>query len=364
MEGIMQISASLIHPPTGVQVAQRSKWYDLLIMSALFGIALGIFALNWRFSFTNGAYGTIGGESTLGALRVLHGELPYRDFWTLYAPGHFYLLALIFRLFGTTLMVEVVAASVFCALAGSACYWLIYRVTQRRVLGVAAATVFVAALINSDYYYYRFETYPPTILSLFLSLILVVAYYQTPRLRYLVLAGLMTGLIAIFKHDVGAYTAIAVSAGLIVYHSLNQAKPLAAWRSLFWQLLVYGACVLAMVLPVVIFFAIVAGHDAWQDIVVFPLTDWRFSRPENYPSLLPFDLYTPSLSELIDNLFNYVKFTVPFVLNVLGLVTIGLAIRQRQAFYAAIATTFWVAFWFHFSGAHLQINTHIITMAA
>ena len=30
----------------------------------------------------------------LNATNILHGDIPYRDFWTLYAPGYYYLLAL------------------------------------------------------------------------------------------------------------------------------------------------------------------------------------------------------------------------------------------------------------------------------
>ena len=42
----------------------------------------------------------------VGADRVLHGEMPYRDFWTLYGPGSFYLLAGLFRVFGEFALVE------------------------------------------------------------------------------------------------------------------------------------------------------------------------------------------------------------------------------------------------------------------
>ena len=37
-----------------------------------------------------------------GALRVFHGELPYRDFWTMYGPGSFYLTSFLYYMFGTS----------------------------------------------------------------------------------------------------------------------------------------------------------------------------------------------------------------------------------------------------------------------
>src|SRR5262245_39669877 len=93
---------------------KRHRWAAHVL---LFAAVVGVFASNWRFAFTNGYFDTIGGASTIGAMRVLFGEIPYRDFWTSMAPGSFYLLAFLFRLFGTELMVEVIASSILCALA-------------------------------------------------------------------------------------------------------------------------------------------------------------------------------------------------------------------------------------------------------
>src|SRR5262244_1605743 len=40
-----------------------------------------------------------------GAERILHGEVPYRDFFSFYTPGSFYLIALLFSVFGDSFAV-------------------------------------------------------------------------------------------------------------------------------------------------------------------------------------------------------------------------------------------------------------------
>src|SRR4029434_508065 len=67
------------------------------------------------------------GKIVVGAERILEGEIPYRDFWTMYAPGQFYLLALMFKIFGTHLLVEVIATSIVCAAAACVCYRLVFN---------------------------------------------------------------------------------------------------------------------------------------------------------------------------------------------------------------------------------------------
>src|SRR5260370_34153395 len=74
-----------------------------------------------------------------GAERILRGEVPYRDFFSFYTPGSFYLVALVFRIFGDSL----VAARLSLAVAGTVCslvtYLLARRVCPRGIALFAAA---------------------------------------------------------------------------------------------------------------------------------------------------------------------------------------------------------------------------------
>jgi hypothetical protein len=44
------------------------------------------------------------GLGLAGADRVIHGDLPYRNFWAIYCPGGYYLVGGLFLLFGPSVI--------------------------------------------------------------------------------------------------------------------------------------------------------------------------------------------------------------------------------------------------------------------
>ena len=63
-----------------------------------------------------------------GAERVSEGDMPYRDFWTIYAPGHFYLLSALMNLFGWTVLSERIISTVFLFILG-----LLVFITSKKI---------------------------------------------------------------------------------------------------------------------------------------------------------------------------------------------------------------------------------------
>jgi hypothetical protein len=328
---------------------------EALFTAALFAIVLGFYSLTWF-------QGLNVGVSTIGAERVLRGEIPYRDFWTMYAPGHFYLLALLFRIFGTHVLVETVATSVVCAAAGLLFYRLVFNLTGRRLAGIACMGIFLVATHNAGYFKFL-GSYPTAILSILAALNFMALHYKSGKTAPLMAAGFATGAAVVFKHDVGGYTAIAIAAGLLAHHFIASAEREHRARPLLSKLTSYGVGFAVVVLPVYGFFAVVAGKDLWHDLVVFPLTDFRFARPEHYPGLFEINIRGASSLKILSELFTYVTFALPFLLFLCGLFATGLAVLRRSPVYAALGVTSAVAYLLHYSAAHVQINTHIISMS-
>src|SRR5688572_8142355 len=80
-----------------------------------------------------------------GALHWLEGELPYRGFWTLYAPGSSALLAGLFALFGKHLIVAAIAGVVVLAAACGALTALLKRCGVAPQPAAGAALLFAAS---------------------------------------------------------------------------------------------------------------------------------------------------------------------------------------------------------------------------
>jgi hypothetical protein len=333
---------------------------ERLIGFAVFIGALLLFSLYWPYSLSNWFYNLKGGVSTVGAERVLSGDIPYRDFWTMYAPGHFYLLALLFLVFGNHLLVEVIVASIISASAAYICYRIVVGIVNQRFLGIASAAVFTGSMYTTGYFK-RLGSYPPAIFLILLALFLMILYYQNQKIKFLVLSGLSVGLSIVIKHDIGIYSVIAILFGLFV-HQISASD--INFRNLqIRKFVFYLGSTAIPVIPIFIVFAALAGRQMLEDLLIFPMTDFRFARPQVYPGILPVGVFSKSPLTFVENLTRYINFTTPYFLFLLGVSAIGMAIISRSHKKIVLGVTFVVAYLFHFGAAHVQVNTHIVSMS-
>jgi hypothetical protein len=280
----------------------------------------------------------------------------------MYAPGSYYLLALLFTLFGNHYLVSTIAASMLCAAAACMSYLLIFDLLGRKGPALVCALVFFAASY-STVYYLSLGPYPPTILLVLFALYSMMHYYRSARIAWLFSAGLATGATIVFKHDVGGYTAIAISAGLFVAYLPRVRSSLDLALSPVRAFLLFAAAVALVAVPVALYFAILAGPDMWRDLIVFPATDFQHARGEHYPDLIPANLHNEWWLRTVFNFMNYLKFTLPFLMFVVALGGLLAAYFARNGKYVAIMATFALAYLLHYSSAHVQINTNVITLA-
>jgi hypothetical protein len=218
------------------------------------------------------------GSTAAQALRIINGELIYRDFFTVVTPGSYYTVAWLLQIFGEHLMVLR-----WTALVTGLLIVLVTMIVARRVMAWPFAagaawmtTVWGWFLVTPNYY---------SLQAALLALIALACYMQGARggsAKWIVAAGAMTGLTALAKQNVGAYAAVALFASIWVA-ALFESRWAMRTRLRTSTMFIGGICI-----PVVpaLLFLIAAGawpylYESW---VYYPLAKYpeRFALP--YPA--------------------------------------------------------------------------------
>ena len=255
-------------------VADRNA--DRALLATLVGLAL---VAQWLWMDASvGPYDE--GLVLLGADRVLRGDVPYRDFWTLYGPASFYVEAGLFRLFGETALVgRGLDAVVKAAVVGLT--FLIVARLGRRALAAAAAVLVLGLLI------YLRNYGVPLFPAVCASLVAVVALHdvaESADRRAALIAGIAVGVAILFRHDLGAYALIGCLVVFMRSGSTSLGDRDAGRRALALR---FGAGVLGVVGPVaVVLLWVVPLHDLYVNLVRIPIVVYPQVRALPFPSLV------------------------------------------------------------------------------
>src|ERR1041385_3448694 len=176
---------------------------DLLCLALLILFAIAIAYPRWRAWIDWRDEGLL----AYGAVRIMNGEIPHRDFVTLQPPLSYYSAAIVFKLFGTSLLsLRVFGLSIFLLLP-----LLIYGV-GRKFMGPLASLLAAApeCILGMPYMrFVPFAVWQGITVSLAAMLCLVSA--ALTKRRWLALAaGMLIVISGILRHDQAVYTAIAM----------------------------------------------------------------------------------------------------------------------------------------------------------
>lgn len=221
------------------------------------------------------------GSTAAQALRIVNGELIYRDFFTVVTPGSYYTVAWLFQIFGERLIVLR-----WTSLVTGLLIVLVTLIVARRVMSwpfaAAAAlmtTVWGWFLVTPNYY---------SLQAALLALTALACYLRVAgggSEKWTLMAGVMTGLTAMVKQNVGAYAAIALLISIWASRLFEPRwDPRARLRSS--AMLIAGICI--PVLPTLLFLVVSgAGPYLYESWVYYPLAKYpqRFSLP--FPQFYP-----------------------------------------------------------------------------
>lgn len=216
--------------------------------------------------------------SLYGALRVAHGQVPYRDFWTMYPPGQFYLLAALFRLFGVMGLWGRAVFVVTNAISAAAMLHILAQITARRwlsVVGTGAILLWLNARAS-----YAFPIYPAMTLILVATACMLHRWRGGP-VRLVFMAGAALGIAALFRHDLALYALVALG-GASLLHEFARSGLAAA----FGDVIRLCAVTAIIVVPVVVLLLVVVpAHDLYYSLLYVPGVIYPKVRALPFPNL-------------------------------------------------------------------------------
>ena len=240
-----------------------------------------------------------------GSVRVMDGQVPYRDFWTQYSPGQLYVLAALFGTLGKSIMVERVWDITIRATLALMIFVLGARLSSVK----ASVPLWVLALLWVQHYgFFGYPIFAGLLFSLASIHALIRGFSSR---RWMFASGSLLGLTAIFRHDMAVYVAAAQLITFVPLAMWRLASPASPQLQLVTyairRLLPWAGGTLIVITPVLAYFlATVPANQLAQQLFIFPLTEFPKVRdlpypdldwwPNNLPFYAPFPIYAIAFS--------------------------------------------------------------------
>lgn len=276
--------------PTRLSAAMSpaSRWPDRLVAVVLAAATLW-YVQAWPRDFLVADEGTFLYE----AKRVLAGQVMYRDFFDLITPAAVYAMALVFRVFGTSIDVARLTFAGVHAFVAVACYGLARRLGAGRTLATAAGLAQVAIAFPA------FPIASPHWISTACVVALAVVASALARdggTRRAAGLGLLTGLLVLVQQQKG----VIVGGGVLLAILLRALLARTPARAMVRQVFLFAAAVALTVVPPLAALALSAGlAPLYTALVAMPLQHYPAFHTGHtwgsYPQHLPEYTVLPAL---------------------------------------------------------------------
>jgi hypothetical protein len=203
-----------------------------------------------------------------GAMRVVAGQIPYRDFYFIYGPAEIYIVAGLFKIFGPSLLAE----RLFDLLIKAVVVTTVYAIGLsycRRSIALFASVVTALWLFGLNEY--GLAVTPVSLLNLIGSVLILPAFRERVSIQRMLAAGAVSGMAFLFRFDTGV-ALIGIHACVLAIAVCLRTKGLPnrlrAFATLFWPYLA-GVAVL-IVVPALYYLSVAPLAPLLQDIIFFP----------------------------------------------------------------------------------------------
>jgi len=194
-------------PDSGAYLPEQSR-AECYLGLAIFLLSFLYFCILRRYSWIDPDEGII----LQGAQRILDGQVLYRDFFSFFTPGSYYLFALVFRVFGDSYLVAHTALALIGAVFSPITYLLARRVCSRQ------ASLLVTGLMTVTTLPWRFvviHNWDSTLWAC-LALYCSVRLLESPSVKWAFAAASFASLTALFEQSKGAGLLLGLGTGFLI----------------------------------------------------------------------------------------------------------------------------------------------------
>lgn len=208
------------------------------------------------------------------AMLVLHGEIVHRDFYSIYGPAQYYVIATLFQLFGKDF---IIARLYDLAVRAAIVAMLFYLLRRQCSLLIALVFSAIGGMWLLGIGFYLYPIFPCILLSLISSYV-VTSVAEKPVSPAIVGAGACTGLIALFRYDAGFFLLIAHLFSIAVLIALS-GHARTRIRLVLTAAVTYAAGTAIVFVPAAIVFLIFSPIEAFfADIIEYPAKYYALMR--------------------------------------------------------------------------------------
>lgn len=317
-----------------IHFPKLANWF---IYTAIFGCSLLLLAIPIHISINAFDEGTI----LNNAYRIASGDSPYQDFWTGYMPGQYYAIGFLYKLFGTSVLVErwwdIFVRAIFLV--------EIFIFTQGKFpIGYRIFVWLIAVLLLAGSGSFGNPLFPGLSGSL-LSILMLEKYFRSKQITWIFYSGLFIGITFWFRWDFGLYAGFGNCLALFFYLKTISNDQDYRFRMTLKVAKIFISGILLAVVPLIILIFIQGGLDEFiNQVFIFPATIMQDFRRKPHPSIfLPIQLLTGgrgALEEHFSDLFTWFFFYFPILLAFLFLVWIRSGLRKKTLtgqFYSWLA---------------------------
>lgn len=218
------------------------------------------------------------------AMRVAAGQVPHRDFYSIYGPADFYFAAALFKIFGPSLLI-VRLLDLFVEAITVVAMFIATSFYCRRRVAICTALVTLLWIYGLNTYIVS-AVFPVALLSLVSSVLLIPLFVGGVTRRRLCIAGAVAGLSALYRYDTGvALLAVQICVIAIAgyFRPDTASRRLITIASTLWPYMLGFAM---LTLPAVIYFLSVSSvYPLIYDVVVLQARNYRRYRHMPFPGI-------------------------------------------------------------------------------